>query len=95
MEWGFVMRDGEICPHGFLFLNGCCCSNCYTEKKEKEHIVEALVETRTVKWPTKEQVINAAKKDIAVNSDAHSYERYRGFIVGAAWMRAQVEVDKG
>ena len=55
-----------------------------------------------IKWPTKEQVINAAKKDIAVNSDDHSYERYRGFIVheryrgfivGAAWMRAQVEVE--
>ena len=48
-----------------------------------------------IKWPTKEQVINAANKDLAVNSDAHSYERYRGFIVGAAWMRAQVEGDKG
>ena len=36
MEWGFVMRDGETCPHGFLFLNGCCCSSCYTKKKDPE-----------------------------------------------------------
>ncbi len=29
-----VMKDGDLCKYGFLFLKGCCCPRCAEESRE-------------------------------------------------------------